>query len=316
MSEHDFELEVVARDQVADDVVALSLRPVDGDPLPEWEPGAHLDLVLTPDLTRQYSLCGEPDDRGAYRVAVLREIAGRGGSAYVHESIAIGTRLRVRGPRNNFALEPARRYLFIAGGIGITPIVPMVAQAQRSGAEWTLVYGGRTLGSMAFRAELTSAYGDRLALHPQDEVGLLDLDAILGSPADDTLVYCCGPEPLLKAVELRCAAWPAGALHLERFAPKEIQGQGANGSFEVEFAKSGVTITVAPGVPVVEAAEQAGVIIETSCREGVCGTCETAVLDGIPEHLDSVLTDDEQAANDVMFPCVSRALSDRLVLDC
>jgi ferredoxin-NADP reductase len=313
--EHEIDVEVTAREAVADGVVRLTLRPTAGTELPEWEPGAHLDLVLAPDLVRQYSLCGDRQDRESYQMAVLREPAGRGGSAHVHDAVEVGRVVRVRGPRNNFALADSPRYLFVAGGIGITPIVPMVAAAEKAGADWRLVYGGRSRPSMAFREELVNRYGDRVSLQPQDEVGLLDLDTLLGTPCEDTLVYCCGPEALLRSVEERCAAWPPGTLHVERFAPKQIPRTAEDGSFEVEFAQSAITITVPPGVSIVDAAEEAGVTIETSCREGTCGTCESAVLGGVPEHRDSLLTPEEQAENDVMFPCVSRAASPKLVID-
>ncbi|MDN5913757.1 MAG: PDR/VanB family oxidoreductase [Pseudonocardia sp.] len=308
-------MQVVEREALTDDVVRLTLRVAGTGSLPEWEPGAHLDLHLDADLVRQYSLCGDPADREAYQVAVLREPSGRGGSAHVHDVLEVGSAIRVRGPRNNFDLLGAQRYLFLAGGIGITPVLPMVAAAEKAGADWRLVYGGRSRASMAFVDELVERYGDRVTAVPQDEDGLLDLDALLSEPQDDVLVYCCGPEPLLAAVEQRCAGWPKGALHLERFAPKELAEPAAGGSFEVEFARSGVTVTVPAGVSIVDAAAEAGVDIETSCREGTCGTCESEVRAGVPEHRDSLLTPDEQEANDVMFPCVSRALSEKLVIE-
>ncbi|MEQ3549901.1 PDR/VanB family oxidoreductase [Pseudonocardia nematodicida] len=306
---------VAGREPVADGVVRLTLRPVGAGPLPEWAPGAHLDLRLGDELVRQYSLCGDPADREVYQVAVLRAPSGRGGSAHVHDVLRTGSGVSVRGPRNNFALADSRRYLFVAGGIGITPILPMVAAAEKSGADWRLVYGGRSRGSMAFVDDLVERYGDKIDIAPQDERGLLDLDGLLSAPSQDVLVYCCGPEALLAAVEQRCTSWPGGALHLERFSPKEASEPAADGVFEVEFAGSGVTVSVPPGVSIVDAAAAAGVEMETSCREGTCGTCESEVLEGVPEHRDSLLTPDERAANDVMFPCVSRCLSGRLVLD-
>lgn len=307
--EHELDLEVGAREAIAEGVVRLTLRSATGDELPDWEPGAHLDLHLGPDLVRQYSLCGDRHDRAAYQVAVLRETAGRGGSAHVHDAVEVGRVLRVRGPRNNFALVESPRYLFVAGGIGITPIVPMVAEAEKAGADWRLVYGGRSRASMAFREELVERYGERVDVRPQDEVGLLDLDSVLAAAGPDTAVYCCGPEALLTAVEQRCTP------HVERFAPKVVPSTATDGSFEVEFARTGTAVTVAPGVSIVDAAEAAGVVIETSCREGTCGTCESAVLGGVPEHRDSLLTPEEQAANDVVFPCVSRAVSAKLIID-
>jgi ferredoxin-NADP reductase len=307
-------LAVTARHALADGVLGLTLAHPDGDPLPDWEPGAHVDLVLRPDLVRQYSLCGDPADRRQWRIAVLREPAGRGGSAYVHDRLAVGERVTVAGPRNRFPLQRAPRYLFIAGGIGITPILPMLAAAERAGARWRLVYGGRRLASMAFRADL-AGYGARVTTWPQDHCGLLDLDSLLGTPEPETLVYCCGPEPLLAAVEQRCRAWPAGALHVERFAAAPALSPSADTGFEVELRATGRTLTVAPGSSILHAVEQAGVAVLSSCREGTCGTCETDVLAGVPDHRDCVLTAAERAAGDVMMICVSRSLTPRLVLD-
>ncbi|GGS31917.1 ferredoxin [Streptomyces humidus] len=307
---YEAELVVERRESAAEGVLALTLRHPLGEPLPAWEPGAHVDVVLGPGLERQYSLCGDPADRGAWRIAVLREPAGRGGSAHVHEQVRQGDKVGVRGPRNHFALRPAPRYRFIAGGIGITPVLPMLAAAEAAGADWSLLYGGRTRASMAFTGEL-AAYGDRVTVAPQDEVGLLDLGSVLDALPGDALVYCCGPGPLLDAVEERC---PAGALRVERFRAKEGP-VGADGEFEVELARSGRAFTVAPGVSVLDAVRAAGVEVLYSCTEGTCGTCETDVLDGTPEHRDSVLSAEEREAGETMMICVSRCRGKKLVLD-
>ncbi|MFI6010977.1 PDR/VanB family oxidoreductase [Streptomyces sp. NPDC051243] len=307
---YEAELVVDRREFAADGVLALTLRHPLGEELPAWEPGAHVDVVLGPELERQYSLCGDPADRYAWRIAVLREPDGRGGSAHVHEQLGLGDKVRVRGPRNHFRLESAARYRFIAGGIGITPILPMLAAAEAAGAEWTLLYGGRTRRSMAFTGEL-GRYGDRVTVAPQDETGLLDLGAVLDDVPAGTLVYCCGPGPLLDAVEERC---PGGILHVERFQAKEQQA-GANTEFEVELAQSGRTLTVPADVSVLDAVRAAGVEVLFSCTEGTCGTCETDVLDGTPEHRDSVLTAEEQESGETMMICVSRCRGQRLVLD-
>jgi ferredoxin-NADP reductase len=304
---------VHGREQAADGVVLLVLRDPDGAELPAWTPGAHIDLVLGDGLVRQYSLCGDPADRTTWRIAVLREPGGRGGSAFVHDELHPGTAIVTRGPRNHFPLHPAPRYLFIAGGIGITPILPMIGAV--AGAQWRLVYGGRTAASMAFARELREAHGDRVTLRPQDEHGLLDLDALLADEPPDTLVYCCGPAPLLEAVERRCADRPGGTLHMERFTPKDAGAPVLAESFEVELAVTGRTLTVPPERSILEVVEEAGVQILSSCREGTCGTCETAVLAGAVDHRDSLLTADERAANDTMFICVSRAACPKLVLD-
>ncbi|RPE38366.1 ferredoxin-NADP reductase [Streptomyces sp. Ag109_O5-1] len=311
MSTYEAELIVSERVSAADGVLALTLRHPLGEELPGWEPGAHLDVLLGPELERQYSLCGDPGDRTAWRIAVLREPDGRGGSAYVHEQLGVGDKVRVRGPRNHFRLEPASRYRFVAGGIGITPVLPMLAAAEAAGAEWTLLYGGRTRQSMAFTDELARYGGERITVAPQDETGLLDLGPVLDVVPDGTLVYCCGPGPLLDAVEARC---PAGVLRVERFQPKEQQAGGER-EFEVVLAQSGRSLTVAPGVSVLDTVRAAGVEVLFSCTEGTCGTCETDVLEGTPDHRDSVLTEEERAAGETMLICVSRCRGERLVLD-
>lgn len=310
MSVYEAELVVDRRETAADGVLALTLRHPLGEDLPAWEPGAHIDVLLGPDLERQYSLCGDPADRKTWRIGVLRETGGRGGSAYVHQELRQGGKVRVRGPRNNFALEPAPRYRFIAGGIGITPILPMLAAAEAAGARWTLLYGGRTRDSMAFTEEL-SAYGDRVTLAPQDETGLLDLGSVLDDVPEGTLVYCCGPGPLLDAVEERC---PRGVLHIERFQPKERES-GPDSEFEVVLERTGKTVTVPVGVSVLDTVRAAGVEVLYSCTEGTCGTCETDVLGGTPDHRDSVLTDEERETGETMLICVSRCRGRRLVLD-
>ncbi|GAB99699.1 putative oxidoreductase [Gordonia namibiensis NBRC 108229] len=295
-------------------VVSLRLEADDGTALPHFSPGAHIDLDLGNDLVRQYSLCGSPLEP-TWRIAVLRERQSRGGSERAHR-LSCGDRVRVRGPRNHFPLEDAAEYLFIAGGIGVTPILPMLREAETRGVPWSLHYGGRTRGSMAFADEI-AGYGDKVHLYPQDEVGLLNLTWILGEPREGVGVYCCGPEGLLTAIESETESWPHGALHTERFSPAEPVGPRVGDTpFEVECQMSGVTVTVADDETILEAVERVGgVIVSSSCREGTCGTCEATVLDGVPEHRDSVLTDDEREAGDVIMTCVSRSCTSRLVLD-
>jgi ferredoxin-NADP reductase len=307
-------LRVMAKTPAADGVVSLTLSRPDGRRLPDWTPGAHIDVVLPHGVTRQYSLCGDRFDAHTYRVGVLREPDGRGGSAFVHDVLAAGDLVGVGGPRNNFALVPSASYLFVAGGIGITPLLPMIHQADLLDADWRLLYGGRTRESMAFRDEL-AVYGDRVQVVPQDEHGLLDLASFLGAPRPGVKVYCCGPPPLLAATERACAAWPAHTLHLERFVAKDQGAPARSGPFAVELARAGVVVDVQPGVSVLDAVRAAGVDVLSSCRQGTCGTCETTVLAGRPDHRDSILADHERAVGDCMFPCVSRSRDDRLVLD-
>jgi ferredoxin-NADP reductase len=300
----------------AEGVVTLSLADPTGAKLPAWTPGAHIDVLLDDTVVRQYSLCGSPGDQHSWRIGVLLDPGGRGGSRRVHENMNVGDAVAIRGPRNHFPLLAADRYVFIAGGIGITPILPMLEAATDAGADWQLYYGGRSRESMAFVGELAQ-YGDRVTLWPDDTRGLLPLDEILASPSAGVLIYCCGPEGLLTATERQCAAWPPGALHVERFAakPQPEAAAGGDSAFEVSCQRSGVTVTVPPGKSIIEVLEENGVSVLSSCLEGVCGTCETAVLSGTPDHRDSLLTQEEREANEYMMICVGRALSDRLELD-
>ncbi|GII58696.1 ferredoxin [Planotetraspora thailandica] len=306
----------VVRDKtvVADGVVTLELGRPDGSPLPPWRPGAHVDLILDRGLVRQYSLCGDPADLSAYRVGVLREPAGRGGSAYVHDTLAVGDRVLTRGPRNHFALDDAPSYLFVAGGIGITPLLPMIVEADTRNSRWSLLYGGRTRRSMAF-LDVLERYGDRVLVHPQDTSGLLDLRGFVAGCTNGTLVYGCGPEPMLAALEDACGVRAREILRVERFSPKEEVHTGGDGAFDVVLARSGLTVKVGPGQTVLERVEAAGVNVLSSCQEGTCGTCETDVLEGTPDHRDSLLTEDERAEGTTMMICVSRCLGERLVLD-
>jgi ferredoxin-NADP reductase len=315
--ETDLELAVQSKLDAADGVVVLGLCTLDGGLLPAWDPGAHVDLHLGAEgaIVRQYSLCGDPSDRTSWSVAVLHEPDGRGGSRFIHAELEVGARIRARGPRNHFPFKASERYIFIGGGIGITPLIPMMAMAAAVGAQWSLTYGGRSRDSMAFVDELVEIYGAKVAVHPQDTHGLLPLPTLLGTPTPDTHVYCCGPEPLLDAVESMCAGWPAGALHIERFAPKEVGERIVAGPFEVEIVSSGHILTVSPEQTVLEVLQNDGVFVDSSCEEGTCGSCEVAVVEGAIDHRDSILTAEEQDEGNLMMVCVSRAAGPRLVLD-
>ncbi len=312
--EEPIDLLVVARKDASLGVAVFDLQEVNGRALPEWTAGAHIDLLVSDQLVRQYSLCGDPADRSLWRVGVLLDPAGSGGSVYIHEKLNVGSKIRALGPRNHFILTPSPQYLFVAGGIGITPILPMLRAAQATRADWKLVYGGRTRDSMAFLDELAS-YGDRVCVWPQDETGLIELAAFLGPPREDILVYCCGPEPLLAAMEICCAIWPAGALRLERFAAKPLEASLNSMEFEVHLQRSGLTLTVRPDQSIIDVVQAAGIEIVCSCRGGTCGSCETTVMEGSPDHRDSVLSEDERTESRSMMICVSRSLSSRLVLD-
>ncbi|EUA04068.1 2Fe-2S iron-sulfur cluster binding domain protein [Mycobacterium kansasii 824] len=228
-------------------------------------------------------------------MGVLLDPNGRGGSKHVHHELHKGARIQVRGPRNHFPFQRANRYQFIAGGTGITPMLPMIEAAEADGADWHLMYGGRQRSSMAFVDEL-SKYGERVTIWPLNEQGMPDLASVLGSPRDDTLVYCCGPEGLLSAVEQFCQSWPKDALHIERFAAKpdaHTPSEAALDNFQVLCQRSGITIDVGPGESILESIKAKGVSMLASCMEGICGTCEVAVLEGSPDHRDSVLDDDD-----------------------
>jgi ferredoxin-NADP reductase len=317
---HEFTTDLVVnrRQAAADGVLALELVDPQGGDLPAWEPGAHIDLLLDEGMVRQYSLCGDTRDPKTWRVGVLLDPQSRGGSRHVHENLVEGSTVRVRGPRNHFALVDSPRYLFIAGGIGITPIIPMIDSAQQAGGDWTLIYLGRSRTTMAFAEALVATYGDRVTLWADDEKGQFDLQAALGEPADQILVYCCGPEQLLSAAEQHCGHWPEGSLHIERFAakaPAAEPGVEALESFQVVCQRSAVTVEVSGDTSILEALEDADVPILSSCLEGICGTCEAIVLEGAPDHRDSMLTDAERACGNKILTCVSRSRSEKLVLD-
>jgi ferredoxin-NADP reductase len=306
----------------ADGVLSLRLVRPDGLPLPAWSPGAHLDVMLPSGLIRQYSLCGDPNDRKGYRIAVLREADGRGGSREIHDTALSGLEIGVRGPRNHFPLVEAQRYLFLAGGIGITPILAMARDASRRGVPWRLVYGGRTPATMAFVEELRELPGGRVELHPQDQHGHLPLDRLLGETEAGTAVYCCGPEPMVRAVEeISARTLPPGALHVERFSAASVPrvsplvGDEASDEFEVELRRSGVVLTVPADRSLLEVVRDVVPDAPYSCEEGFCGACETAVLEGVPLHNDTILTDQDRESCSMMMICVGRSRSPRLVLD-
>ncbi|WP_282837245.1 PDR/VanB family oxidoreductase [Microbacterium flavum] len=321
------DLVVAARTELADGVLALDLVAHNGRDLPTWEPGSHVDLILSGSrlpaaqrVERQYSLCGDPDDRTMWRVAVLREEGGRGGSARVHDDVQVGQRLRVRGPRNHFVHEvlPGVTHRFVAGGIGITPILGMVRAAARAGADWTLDYAGRSLTTMAFVDDLRALDEGRVRVHPADEGARLDVAALVEAALDGGPIYACGPARLIAALEeAASAAGRSDALHVERFEAIEYGEPVWPDPFEVELAMTGDVVTVQPSQSVLEAIEQQSptAMVLSSCRRGTCGTCEVPVLEGEIEHRDSVLTPVEREQSAVMMVCVSRAACTRIVLD-
>jgi ferredoxin-NADP reductase len=306
------DLRVLSKEPIADRVVAITLGSVDGSELPEWTPGSHIDLTLPGGLIRQYSICSDPADRSTWRIGVLRELAGRGGSDAVHDAVQVGDMLAAVGPRDNFMYRrPASDVLFIAGGIGITPILPMVRAAERDGANWRMLYLGRNRGSMGFLPELEQ-FGDRITVHTSDDGGTLPLGVGIGAfGLVDPEIYACGPGPLLDSLG---DIWPAGRLHVERFTGTGTGTEETDTAFIVETS-DGSEIEVAADETILAAMIRCGVPALNSCQEGICGTCETVVLEGTPLHRDSLLSEDERASNETMMICVSRCVGDRLVLE-
>jgi ferredoxin-NADP reductase len=299
----------------ADGVLGLRLSASDGQPLPLWEPGAHLDVRLPSGLIRQYSLCGDPGERGHYEIAVRLEAAGRGGSAEVHGTALVGRELVVTAVRNHFPLATAAEYLLIAGGIGITPLLTMARVLAERGAQWTLVYCGRGLETMAFRRELVAIGGDRVRFVDTGTGPRPDLEALIGALGPGAVVYCCGPNSLLDSVTKTCEA--AGVrCETEHFgAATATPAAGTEEAVELELRRSGTSVVAGPETSLLQAIRDAGVDIESDCEEGYCGTCETRVLEGKPDHRDVVLSKAERASGRTFLPCVSRACGRRLVLD-
>jgi len=311
------ELRVSHVEALTPDVRLLTFEPTDGRGLPAVEPGAHID-VGAGSATRQYSLTGDCARTDRWQIAVRRQPDGGGGSVWLHDHVKTGDTVRIGGPRNNFRLVDAPAHVFIAGGIGITPIVPMVARMRRSGRRWRLHYLARSLDAMPFRDVLA---GPETTLWPTGTLGRPSLDALVDDLPDGAAVYCCGPVSLLDEIEQRHlsgdGAWSRLALRVERFVPRqrERSGDGADKPFDVELRRSGRTVHVAAECSVLDALREAGVLVPSTCREGTCGSCETAVVEGDVEHRDSVLSAGERARNDAMMVCVSRARSERLLLD-
>lgn len=306
---------VVTRRRVAaHGIVDLELASADGTSLPLAEPGAHIDLHLPGGLIRQYSVHDSSGKPRRYRLGVGLAEDSRGGSRYVHDSLREGDNLVISHPRNNFSLaEEARRYFFIAGGIGITPILSMIRRCQEQGQEWTLLYCVRSRGRAAYLEHLPNT--NRLHLHVDDEVGgVANLNAFLSIATEGDQVYCCGPGPLMDGVAKAALALPQGAVHFEHFSA-EASPQQSGKAFTVKLHRSGLELKVAADESILDAVESAGIEIPFSCREGLCRTCECRVLAGEVEHYDYVLSDEERDSNEVMMICCSRAKSAVLELD-
>ncbi|MEU6558688.1 PDR/VanB family oxidoreductase [Nocardia nova] len=305
------DLIVADRQTQAGDVAVLTLVAPYRRPLPRWIPGAHIDLVLPSGRQRQYSLNGDPADRGSYRIAVRHLPDGDGGSDEIHRTAAVGDRLRVRGPRNAFPYISAPHYVFVAGGIGITPLLPMVADAQRRGIDWRLIYLGRSRDSMPFLDELSARRGGRLDILPDDEYGVADIGELLADVPRGAAVYVCGPPPLMAAAhDTRAAQDPTVSLHTERFSAPPVQH---GKPFRIALRRSGRTVDVAADESALAAIGRVLPDAPYSCRQGFCGTCAVTVRAGAVDHRDRRLTDAERETT--MLTCVSRAAGDTLELD-
>ncbi|MFK4271758.1 PDR/VanB family oxidoreductase [Streptomyces milbemycinicus] len=305
---------------VARDVVELRLIRPAGGALPSWEPGAHVELTLPSGLRRAYSLCGDVADTESWTVAVHRVPNGRGGSREIHDTALVGRELEVRGPVNRFPLVPAEGYLLLAGGIGITPLLPMARELTTRGLPWRLVLGARDRSRLAYTEELVALGGDRVLLVPQDEAGLPDLAAELAASPPTHAVYACGPQPMLDAVTALCrAADPVRTPRLERFAPADSGLPERSGSqsdeFEVVLRRSGLRTTVPADRSVLDVVREKLPDVPYSCEEGYCGSCETSVTAGIPDHRDTVTDPSERPTATTMMICVSRSASPVLELD-
>lgn len=292
-------------------IVSVRLEDPEGGVLPGWEPGAHLDVQLITRHERQYSLCGDPADVHGYRIAVRNDPRSRGGSHYIHSFLRVGSRVWVRPPRNLFALEDAPAYLLLAAGIGITPLLSMARHLAAAGAEWRMLYLSRQREDVAFAPEL-EALGERVRVHVSGEDGRLDLTAAVAAAAPGTAVYACGPQGFADALLAARDRLPEGSrLHMERFEPKPREHR-PNAPFTVVCARSNTTVEVPTESTMLHALQGAGVPVAGSCLRGVCGSCALSVLDGTPEHRDSLTVDD---ASTVIYPCVSRALTPTLTVD-
>jgi ferredoxin-NADP reductase len=303
----------------ADGIVSVEFRPATPDvEFPAFQAGSHIDLHLPNSLVRSYSLCNPSSERGRYVVGVLHDRASRGGSRYVHQQLRVGSTIAISAPRNNFALhEDAPRSVLVSGGIGVTPIWCMVQRLVALGRPVELLYCARTRKEAAF-IQAIEALSDQVKVHwhfNDERNGPPDLAVLLAGRGADTHYYCCGPTPMLDAFEKSCEQLGYANAHIERFAAAPVDTRVAATSFQVVCRKSALTVEVPPGKSILDSLIDAGLSPEHSCKEGVCGACETGVLDGEVEHHDGILTKAERAANATMMICVSRCKRGPLVLD-
>lgn len=311
---------VARKQQEAVDICTFELVAEDGAPLPAFSAGSHVDVHLPGGLSRQYSLCNDSTESHRYLIGVLRDPASRGGSNAMHDEVAEGQVLQISAPANHFPLaHEATRHLLLAGGIGVTPILCMAERLQNAGADFEMHYCTRALPRTAFHQRiLGSAFAPKVNFHFDDGAAAqkLDIAALLATPASGLHLYVCGPKGFMDVVleTARAKGWPEAQLHYEFFAGAAVKSD-TDASFEVQLASTGKVVVVPADKTVVQALADAGVDVQVSCEQGVCGTCLTRVIEGVPDHKDMYLTPEEQAANDQFTPCCSRSKSPRLVLD-
>ena len=309
------EVVIAKREVAANNVISLELAALEGEELPAYEAGAHIDVFVKSGLIRQYSLTGDAADRSKYRLGVLLDDKSRGGSSTIHETFKEGERIRIGRPRNNFPIQPATHTLLFAGGIGVTPMLNMAYALEASGASWELHYCGRTLERLAFTSEL-KRFGDKVHIHISSgaQEQKLDISAVMQSPSDDRHLYVCGPNGFMDYIveAAKSNGWKDDCTHLERFGA-EVDTDGE--PFTVIAQKSGKQFEVLPGETINEKLAANGVDVNVSCQSGVCGTCLINVVDGVPDHRDFVQTDVEKASNRQITVCCSRSKSKTLVLD-
>ena len=312
-------VKVVKKVQEAIDIVSFELASLDDRPLPSFSAGSHIDVHVRDGLVRQYSLCNDPRETHRYLIGVLRDPHSRGGSVAMHDDVKEGDVIQISEPKNHFMLGQAKRTLLLAGGIGVTPILCMAERLAHAGADFAMHYCTRAIERTAFHARINSSiFADEVQFHfdtgPQGQK--LDLARMIAHPDPDTHIYVCGPSGFIDHVvnTAKALGWSSAQVHLEYFAAK-VQDTSGDGAFEVKIASTGKSYTVPADKSIIAVLAQNGVYVETSCEEGVCGTCITRLLQGVPDHRDAFFTDEERARNDQFTPCCSRAKSECLVLD-
>lgn len=317
MSDAWIDVRIARASTLAEDIVGLLLEPVGTQPLPPFSAGSHVDVELRDGTVRQYSLCGSPRVQGAYELGILLDRNGRGGSRAVHEQLVEGATARISAPRNLFPLASGRHHVLMAGGIGVTPILAMAEELVASGESFEIHYFVRSAARAAFLDRLSHPrFADRFHLHVGDRIpDSFASDAVLGQVGKDSHLYVCGPNAFMDFVieTARAKGWAEDHVHSERFSAAPVDTAG-DAPFDIEIESSGKIVRVDTGQSAIGALAGVGIVIPVSCEQGICGTCLTSVVGGVPDHRDSYLSDAEHDANDCFTPCCSRALTPRLIV--